>query len=107
MVKGILRRTLMSDYNLGSIECPIAVKSCLRHDFELIYNSDDLRWELYKLHHHGATDSDDILHWQMSCPITGSIITTGISRWLEKFDKSEGGANDDEQTQKVWMYDFN
>ncbi len=105
MIKGIVRRALLGDWNLGSIPCPENIK--LRKDYELIYNEDDLRWELYKVTHKGAADSDDRLQWQMSCPVTGSTITPGISRWLEQFDSSEGGKKDDNQRQKDWLETFN
>jgi hypothetical protein len=107
MIKGIVRRALLSDFNLGAIPCPTAVSQLLRKGFELVYNEDDLRWELYKIKHHGGTLGDDILVHQMSCPVTGSTITPGISRWLEKFDSSAGGAKDDEQRQKDWQSTFN
>ena len=84
------RRDLRPSLNL---QPPKNVSKALRHydsELELVWN-DEGQWEIYRLKQKGITKDEDILHWQMSVPQQGSIITVGIVSWLKRFDSTCGG----------------
>lgn len=102
MIISVIRRAILPDYNLEETNHEVE----LRKGYELIYNTDDYRYELFRLTKLGAVRSDDLLEWQMSCPHTGKSITSGMRVWLQKYDTSEGGKLDDYDRKKNWAAQF-
>lgn len=97
VLRGVIRL-----HNLGKHTCPVK----LEKGYELIWNEDDIRWEVYWIKKKGATPSQDLLVWQMSAPVKGLPITPGIKTWLQKFDTSKSGTLDLGQREKAWITMF-
>lgn len=96
------RRDLRPSLNL---QPPKNVSKALRHydsELELVWN-DEGQWEIYRLKQKGITKDEDILHWQMSVPQQGSIITVGIVSWLKRFDSTCGGNKTKEELVKEFF----
>jgi len=102
MVIPKIRRALLAEWDLEETNPGIE----LRSGYELLYNTTELRYELYKVTARGAVKSDDSLTWQISCPYTGKSITPGMANWLQKYDTSCGGKYDDDDRKKQWRRTF-
>ena len=60
-------------------------------------------WQVYQVKKTGAVAKDDTLHWQMTVPIKGTSITSGIFDWIKKYDTSQGGYLDRDDLKKQWL----
>ncbi len=67
--------------------------------FDIITN----KWQFYRIKKFGLTSDNDLLHWQISAPTEGTLITPGILDWLRQYDQSEGGYLDQDDLRKQWL----
>lgn len=72
---------------------------------EYIFDIDSEQWHVYRVHRHGLTKSDDILRFQVSLP-KNSEPSSGVKRYLEKFDRNPGGMKDADELKKEWLNQF-
>lgn len=70
---------------------------------ELIYNTDKNRWEIYRVKCKGVVPDEDILHWQMSSPETGTGIGVWIVNWLKQYDTSLNGLLSPDELRDSWL----
>lgn len=73
---------------------------------ELIWNEDDNRWEFYRVKKVGIVPEEDLLHWQISAPESGTCITPGILDWLRKYDQTNGGFLSIDDLKDEWRKNY-
>lgn len=100
MIVGEVERHELREHGLGGINPPKDVALALaeiRKELELIWNSDDNQWEIYRQY-------KGKLVWQNSAPVKGSEITPGIKTWLQKYDTSQGGVLGEEERRREFSF---
>lgn len=103
MIKTECKRRII----INSIKPPEAVIKAIDRKYpnlglELIWNSDDNNWEFYRCIRKGESYLEDIMHWQMSVPFKGTMITPSIIDWLAKYDTTQNGRWSREELEEQW-----
>ena len=106
MIKTETHRWVVSN----NVELPYDVRKALtewnrthRVKLDLLFDELSNQWQFYRIKYTGATVNEDTLHWQMSVPNRGTMITPGIIDWLRKYDQSNNGYLTEGELKKNWV----
>lgn len=101
------RCILYTDFGLRSGSVPVIVRKSLERlspELELLWNTTEGQYELYRVKQRGITADEDLLHWQIS--IKTSNLTSGIIDYIKSKDTNPMGANSKDEMKSNWLKGF-
>ena len=101
-----MKRKDLIEFYKNTIKPPVDILSAVRgidKTFELFFNSENQKWEVWKITKKGITDNEDELLWQLSAPTTGTDVSIGFVNYCKQFDVTNGGLLSADDLRTFWL----